>query len=615
MARTVVVQRLVSILGFQIQNAPAATAAVNGVKNTAAKATKQVQGFASAIRGWFGALAAISIGRSILRDFWETNVTFQRLRQQLVTLTGSAERTTQIFAMIRRFAVNTPFEVAEVTSAFSTLTAVGFQPTEEQLTALGNVASGMGQRIEDLATAISRASVGLYRRLGRFGIQSRVMGDQVALTFRGVTTTIHRDLQSVTDYLVNLGNTQFAGGMDRQMNTLAGQASNLSDVISNMWYDMGEAGISSGLMEIIKGFQDLVKRIWPTMIVLGRVLKPIFSVIGFVLQFVAENLETIGVMLVWAFRGQIAAAAIRIVGIIATLGTTMSIASAATLLLQASLFLLPVALWLIYDDMEHWANGQKSLLADLAEDWRGQGGIKGAMADFLDWLHGEFVPGQEEASGLTVSSWWRATTGILDALTSVDTMMNRIGEGIMGLREIMAAIGIVPGVEELNAQWDQARINTEEITRQIADLQWRIDNNVATDRDRAEMTRLQRERGLSEIRRNAIGAQLDYLGNEVSAEDPQSYTHGVHEGMPTPVMNYEERMSTLHEMVRDAPTRRETQRIYNIYHTTDQVINVTPEEAQAIIAATHPPGGGEVSYRNSPEVQTWLDSLREVAQE
>ena len=45
-----------------------------------------------------------------------------------------------------------------------------------------------------------------------FGVKAKVEGNSVALTFQGVTTIIGNNAQAIEQYLLGIGNVQFAGG-------------------------------------------------------------------------------------------------------------------------------------------------------------------------------------------------------------------------------------------------------------------------------------------------------------------------------------------------------------------------------------------------------------------
>lgn len=169
----------------------------------------------------------------------------ERLNAQLITATGSAEGAAASFDMLSRFAEKTPFSLTEITEAFIRLRNLGIDPTEERLTAFGNISSAMGKTIMQFAEAVADAASGEMERLREFGIKAAKDGEQVAFTFRGVTTTVKNSAEEITRYLTSIGTGQFAGAMDRQMSTMDGALSNLGDKAAKLGRTLGGLGVSS----------------------------------------------------------------------------------------------------------------------------------------------------------------------------------------------------------------------------------------------------------------------------------------------------------------------------------------------------------------------------------
>lgn len=175
-----------------------------------------------------GAFVGISLG-AIAISVLKVNRAFESMRVSLVSLTGDAKRAQVAFDGIQKFASSTPFSVEEVTSAFIKLGNLGLAPSERALTSYGNTAGAMGKSLNQLVEAVADATTGEFERLKEFGIKAKSEGDNVSLTFQGVTTKIGKNAAEIQEYLIGLGETKFAGGMQRQADTLNGSISNLGD--------------------------------------------------------------------------------------------------------------------------------------------------------------------------------------------------------------------------------------------------------------------------------------------------------------------------------------------------------------------------------------------------
>lgn len=142
---------------------------------------------------------------------------------------GSAEETKKAFTVINQFATKTPYELGEVMGAFIKLKNMGLTPSNAALEAYGNTASAMGKNLNDMIEAVADAATGEFERLKEFGIRSSSQGNQVKFTFQGVTTTVKKNAADIEKYLIKIGQTKFAGGMEAQSKTLYGQMSTLKD--------------------------------------------------------------------------------------------------------------------------------------------------------------------------------------------------------------------------------------------------------------------------------------------------------------------------------------------------------------------------------------------------
>lgn len=157
---------------------------------------------------------------------------FETLNVALETATGSAEKGKAAFKDLADFAATTPFQLEEVVSGFIKLKNRGMDPSRKALIAYGNTAGAMGKSLDQMIEAVADASTMEFERLKEFGIKANQQGNNVTFTFRGVKTTVRKDSAEIEQYLQNIGNVDFAGGMDKQAKTIAGAFSNLFDSVN-----------------------------------------------------------------------------------------------------------------------------------------------------------------------------------------------------------------------------------------------------------------------------------------------------------------------------------------------------------------------------------------------
>ena len=226
------------------------TKEIDKLGKTSEVAGKLAGGLATVIKGVGVGIAAL--GTATLT----TGATFEKLRAQLKTATGSAEGAEEALGFVREFAKNTPFQVEEITGAFIKLTNLGLTPSEEALTAYGDTASAMGKELDQLIEAVADATTGEFERLKEFGIKAKSEGDNVSFTFRGVTKTVGKNSAEIEKYLIDLSKNNFAGAMAEQMGTLNGIISNAKDAIATFFLTVAEMGPLEEFKLLISDIRD-----------------------------------------------------------------------------------------------------------------------------------------------------------------------------------------------------------------------------------------------------------------------------------------------------------------------------------------------------------------------
>ena len=165
----------------------------------------------------------------------------EQLKTSLNTVfKGNTELSTKAFDTIQKFATETPYGLEEVTQSFIKLKNLGLDASEASLRSYGNTASAMGKSLDQMIEAVADASVGEFERLKEFGIKAKSQGDNVSFTFQGVTTTVGKNAQEITQYLQQVGDVNFAGGMEAQSKTFNGQLAKLKDAVQITMAGFGE---------------------------------------------------------------------------------------------------------------------------------------------------------------------------------------------------------------------------------------------------------------------------------------------------------------------------------------------------------------------------------------
>lgn len=202
-----------------------------------------------AAAGVIGTAAVVGVGK-LGKTALETAADFETMRVALKTaFQGNADAAKEAEKRIVDFTANTPFELEEVMKGFIKLKNLGLDPSEEALRSYGNTASGLSVPLNQMIEAVADAATGEFERLKEFGIRAKTEGDRVKFTFQGVTTEVGNNAEEIEQYLLDIGNTKFAGGIEEQSKTLSGLISTLKDSFNIAMVQMAE---DSGLLDLAK---------------------------------------------------------------------------------------------------------------------------------------------------------------------------------------------------------------------------------------------------------------------------------------------------------------------------------------------------------------------------
>ena len=223
------------------------------------KEASSIQGIAGSLSAGFSSLAKLAGGLFAgvsIAAFAGKLVSVQRefdvLNSSLITITGSSANAEKELAWIKEFAAETPFSLAEVTQAFIKMKSLGLDASRESLTSYGNTASAMGKSLNQMIEAVADASTGEFERLKEFGIKAKQNGEQVSLTFQGVTTTIKNNAESISQYLTEIGNKNFFGAMEERAKTLDGAISNLGDTWDELFRTINQNNTGGLIYDSVK---------------------------------------------------------------------------------------------------------------------------------------------------------------------------------------------------------------------------------------------------------------------------------------------------------------------------------------------------------------------------
>ena len=292
---------------------------LGGMGNAAASASARAKAELGALSSMMGGLKVVAAGmvaavaiKEVVGRVVSVQREFDVLNSSLVTVTGSSAAAAREMAWLKDFAKETPFGLEQVVGGFVRMKSLGLDPTSAALTSFGNTASAMGKNLNQMIEAVADASTGEFERLKEFGIKARKSGDEVSLTFQGITTTIRNSSEEITAYLENIGNTAFAGAMEERAKTLDGAIAELGDTWDELFRTISDAGVGSVIYQSVQlaigAIQDAIDIIDAMNGVMGdgAEMSRMFQVAQEVLATAMEAIAVVGVNVAYVFSQVVA---------------------------------------------------------------------------------------------------------------------------------------------------------------------------------------------------------------------------------------------------------------------------------------------------------------------
>mgnify|MGYP000617907144 CR=1 FL=1 len=371
--------------------------------------TNSLQNAMAGLSRAMSGMGAIAIGKGLaggtmnfIKDLAESGFEIEKTQLSLENLFGSAEMGQGVMQELMQLATKMPGSVLDLLPAYRQLVLLGLSPSKDEMYALGEVSTLTGKKITDTAMAIQMAGGGTYKRLRSMGIEVKKNGDQLKVTYMGVSKTIGTSKKAIFDYLVELGKMPgVQGAMAKQMDTLAGQTQNASDQFAILKYSLYL------LME--KAFLPLVK--WITVVVakisdwvaenpkLAQALLVITIVLGFLIAglFLALGFIILVSMAMTAWTTVTEALTAATVGLDAALLPLIWEIVLIGLAIFAVIAIL-VLLYVYWDEVCLWM--QLAWYGVVEAFWDGVYGIEIAFFEFLNWVYDTFGPFAEFFLGL-----------------------------------------------------------------------------------------------------------------------------------------------------------------------------------------------------------------------
>ena len=374
-----------------------------------ASATNQIQNAMAGLSRAMSGMGAIAMGQSLgggianfIKDLATAGFEIEKTQLSLENLFGSAEMGKGVMAELMQLATKMPGSVLDLLPAYRQLVLLGLSPSKDEMYALGEISTLTGKKLTDTAMAIQMAGSGTYKRLRSMGIAVKKNGDQLTMTYLGVTKTIGTSKKAIYDYLVELGKMPgVQGAMAKQMDTLAGQTQNTADQFAILKYELyvllGEA-----FLPLLKWISKVVQKMAEWVAENPKLAKALLVVTIVIGLLIAGLLLTLG-SIILVSMAMSAWTTITTALTSATVGLTAALMPLLWEVILIGLAILAVIvilvlLYVYWDEICLWM--QLAWYGVVEAFWDGVYGIEIAFFELLNWVYDNIGPFAEFFLGL-----------------------------------------------------------------------------------------------------------------------------------------------------------------------------------------------------------------------
>lgn len=236
--------------GQVVKNMGNAEKAFSRLRNTVKKGgrggmiPKGLGGLASQLAGVAAAIFSVQTAFTAMSSAFANLRSFQKLSGMMKVATGSVQAAEDRMGSLRRLATTLPLSLEELTGGFIRLKNLGLDPSDRALKSYTNTALAMGKSLTDFIESVADASVMEFERLKEFGIKAKNQGETIDFIFRGTTTSVENNAKKIEEFLIGLGETEFAGSVAAQMETIDGKLSMLGDAWFNFTTQIAKGNLA-----------------------------------------------------------------------------------------------------------------------------------------------------------------------------------------------------------------------------------------------------------------------------------------------------------------------------------------------------------------------------------
>ena len=221
------------------------------MKKDTKRDTKSIgSSFSSMASAWKAALVGIASASLVSSVKKELEAT-ERSVAGFISSFGGVDEARAQFEMLQQAARDTIQPFDSLQTAAMNLKRNGVQPTADMLKTFSQIAYGTGQSLDTVTNAFTSSMQGRYKALNQLGITAQDQGSKLALTYKGVTTTIDKSAESLHKYFGIVGKEN-EGVLDYLQNGMTGALNHLDNDWGDFIRSIGESGLGDLIVKIVR---------------------------------------------------------------------------------------------------------------------------------------------------------------------------------------------------------------------------------------------------------------------------------------------------------------------------------------------------------------------------
>ena len=185
----------------------------------AGKKAADVLGSAFKVLGGLGAGAALTGIYALSKGAFDNVKAFEDLSAKISGVTGDLQSAEQVFWELNSLEDETTISTQKLADSLLYLNKYGISVTSKDIKDLSALSLGLNKDLETVSSAIAKATQGRYNELKNLGFAVQDEGNKLSVTFKGVTTEIGKDAESIKNYLSSIGESKFSDVLNNKLNT------------------------------------------------------------------------------------------------------------------------------------------------------------------------------------------------------------------------------------------------------------------------------------------------------------------------------------------------------------------------------------------------------------